>query len=420
MRLSKTATSLVLALSLCASLHAQQPPRVYFLDAAVLGKLRADLNSPENKQVREQVEKFAARAMKVGPYSVTMKERVPPSGDKHDFLSMAPYHWPDPKNPNGPYIRRDGERNPAAAKVPDRDYLADTVNAAYTLSVAYYLTGGEKYADRAALLLRTWFLDPATRMNPNMNHGQMITGINTGRGAGLIETRHLTRVIDALGLLAGSKSWTATGEKGMREWLSQYLDWLQTSKNGRSEARAPNNHGSWYEQQVAVIALYLGNDALAKEIVQDRAKARIAHQIEPDGKQPLELQRTKALHYSAFNLSALTHLARAGDALGVDLWNFRTADGRGIRTGLDWLLPYVTDEKKFEYKQISDFEYDVIEPVLLWSALKYNEPKYAGAAFKLLSRPSDIDDLVLRAAWKQKQSASRVPGAASKAQQPPQ
>jgi hypothetical protein len=402
-RTKKLVVSAVLVLGCLCTAVGQSAPRVYFLDAQALVRLRGDFTKAGKNPARAQVLKFADKAMTVGPYSVTMKERVPPSGDKHDFLSMAPYHWPDPKSPNGlPYIRRDGERNPEAAKVTDRDYLVDTVEAAYTLSVAYYLIGEEKYAERAALLLRTWFLDPATRMNPNMNHAQYIAGVNTGRGAGLIETRHISRVVDALGLLAGAKAWTVADERGMHEWLAAYFEWLQTSKNGRSEAKAPNNHGAWYEQQLATVALYLGNDAVVRDVVEKRAKARISHQFEPDGRQLLELERTKAMHYSTFNLLALTHLARAGDASGVDLWNFRTEDGRSIRNGLDWLLPYVAGEKKWQYQQIRDYEYDVLEPVLFWAALKYDDVKYANAAIKLASSPQNIDEVVLRAAWEQR------------------
>lgn len=408
----RSVLSILIALCLSCVANAQSAPRIYFLDAQALAQLRADLAKPGQNPVRMQIEKFAENAMKVGPYSVMMKERVPPSGDKHDFLSMAPYHWPDPKSRNGlPYIRRDGERNPEAAKVPDHEYLVATADAAYTLSVAYYLTRDDKYSDRAALLLRTWFLDPATRMNPNMNHAQYIAGVNAGRGAGLIETRHVSKVVDTLGLLAGSKAWTAADENGMRDWLTAYFNWLQTSKNGRSEAKAPNNHGSWYEQQLATVALYLGKDDVARDVLRKRATARIAHQFEPDGRQPYELQRTKAMHYSSFNLLALTHLARAADTASVDLWRFSTSDGRNMRKGIDWLLPYISGEKKWEYQQIADFDFSVIEPVLLWSALKYDDPKYAAAAFKFVSSAKDVDEVILRAMWQQHASdPSKGPG----------
>lgn len=400
--IKKFVASAVIVLSVSCTASAQAAPRVYFLDPGTLVKLRGDFKTARANPVHAQVQHFADKAMTVGPYSVMMKERVPPSGDKHDFLSMAPYFWPDPMSADGlPYIRHDGERNPEAAKVTDRDYLVATVDAAYTLSVAYYLTGEEKYGQRAAMLLRTWFLNPATRMNPNMNHGQYITGVNTGRGAGLIETRHMSKVVDTLGLLVGAKAWTAADEKGMHDWLASYFEWLQTSKNGLAEAKTPNNHGAWYEQQLAVVALYLGNDAVIKDVLDKRAKVRISHQFEPDGRQPFELVRTKAMHYSSFNLLALAHLARAGDAAGIDLWNFKAADSRSIRNGLDWLLPYVAGEKKWQYQQISDFEYDVIEPVLFWAALKYNDVKYANAAVKFSPTPENIDEVVLRASWQQ-------------------
>lgn len=399
--------SVALCLAGTATAAPQSFPRVCYLDGETLAQLRAELAKPGHSELRTQLTTSGDKAMKVGPYSVTMKDRVPPSGDKHDFLSMAPYFWPDPRSPNGlPYIRRDGERNPEAAKIPDGDYIIRTFDATYTLSVAYYLTGDEKYADRAALLLRTWFLDPATRMNPNMNHGQYIAGVNTGRGAGLIETRGISKIVDGLVLLAGSKSWTAEDEKGMREWLAAYLEWLQTSKNGRSEAKAPNNHGTWFEQQIATIALFLGKQSFAKDLVQNSATARIAHQIQADGRQPYELQRTRAMHYSSFNLLGLMYLARAGDAAGVDLWNFSTPDGRSMRKALDFLLPYVSGEKKWEYQQINDYDFSVIEPVLLWSALKFNDDNYGNAAVRFASH--DVDQIVLRAAWERRIAAKSL------------
>jgi hypothetical protein len=394
---AKTLVTLaVLVMTIFSGAAFAAPPRVYFLDGETLAKLRADIDKPSEQEFRRRLIKMADRAMKVGPYSVTTKEQVPPSGDKHDYLSMAPYFWPNAKTPNKlPYLRRDGERNPEAAKVPDRDYIVDTFGATYTLSVAYYLTGEEKYAQRAALLLRTWFLDPATRMKPNMNHGQYIAGINTGRGAGLIETRTISKVVDSLGLLAGSKAWTAEDEQGMRKWLTAYFDWLQNSKNGRSEAKTPNNHGSWYEQQLAVVGLYLGENAFVKDLLENRTKQRIANQIDTEGKQKFELQRTKGLHYSSFNLLALTHLQRIGDVAGVDLWNYSTPDGRSVRKGLDWLLPYVSGEKKWEYQQISEFEFDVIEPVLLWSAIRFGDERYETIVARLASPPKDVDELIL-------------------------
>jgi hypothetical protein len=205
------------------------------------------------------------------------------------------------------------------------------VGDARTLALAFYLTGNQAYVDRAALLLRTWFLYPPTKMNPHLEFGQGFPGVNTGRGIGIIESRSLLAVTDAVGLLAGSKSWTPTDKDGMKTWLVAYLHWMQTSEKGRAEDAAKNNHGTWYDLQVVDLALFLGDRELAVDTLTRVKTSRIDLPVEPDGRQPLELERINAWSYSNGNLDGLTQLAVLRDEVGVDLWNFRTADGRGIR-----------------------------------------------------------------------------------------
>lgn len=403
--LSRVAAVLVLSVLLAVPLAAAEPG-TYFLDAKHLASEKQRLAAAtESDETLRAIRQFADSAMRVGPYSVMDKEQLPPSGDKHDFLSMSPYWWPDPKSPNGlPFIRRDGERNPEASKIPDRDTLAMTAHAAYTLSLAYYLTGRDEYGARAALLLRTWFLDPKTRMNPNMNHGQYIRGRDEGRGAGLIESRHFVSVIETLALLEGSKHWSAADQQGMKKWFGEYFEWLRTSKNGRQEVKAGNNHGNWFEAQYLAIAIYLDRKQDVAESVQ-RARKRIAAQIEPDGRQPRELQRTKAMQYSTFNLLALTHVARLVEKADADLWSFSTSDGRSIRKALDWLIPFVLGKSKFEYQQIKPYDPDELVPVLHWAKVKYKDAKYAEAAKQLAPGASTIDILLLA-----KMNSREIPG----------
>lgn len=372
-------------------------PRVFLLNASELANVRmADEHNQSRIETVQTAVTEADHVMTQGPFSVMDKTVTPPSGDKHDYMSQAPYFWPDPNKPNGlPYIRRDGEHNPEIRKITDHDEFGRMGQDARTLALAYYFTDKPEYGDRAALLLRTWFLDAATKMNPNLEFGQGIPGINTGRGIGIIESRALVDVTDAVGLLAGSKAWTAADQQGIKDWLSQYLNWMRTSEKGKAEDAAKNNHGTWYDLQVTDIALFLGDRQLAVDTLERVKTRRIAVQIEPDGRQPLELVRTNAWGYSNGNLDGLCKLATLGDEAGVDLWNFKTADGRSIRAAVDFLVPYAAGEKKWDYQQIGGFHAGAMLPTLLRAAQAYHDSKYAALAEKLDGR-ENIETMLLK------------------------
>ena len=208
-------------------------------------------------------------------------------------------------------------------------------------------------------------------MNPNLNYGQAVPGMNDGRGNGLIETRGLTRVVDAIGLLAGSKAWTDADQHGLEDWFTQFLKWMRESKNGREEAAAKNNHGTYYDVQVVSFALFVGQKKFAEDILREAKTKRIARQVEPDGRQPLETERTKGWGYSTANLSGLMSLASLGEGVNVDLWDFQTADGRSIRKALDYLIPFALEGKKWTYPQIGEWPPQSLYPLLRLAAIKY-------------------------------------------------
>lgn len=287
----------------------------------------------------QKLQRDADKALAFSPVSVVSKTTPPPSGDKHDYMSLSRYWWPNPATADGlPYVRRDGQVNPAIHAYPDAENLSKLSAAIETLTLAYRFTQQPVYASHAALLVRTWFLDAPTSMHPHLMYAQFIPGITAERGFGILDGRFFVPIIDALGVLADQPSWTPHDQQAMRQWVTQYLTWLRTSPHGAAESRRANNHGSWYLLQVAALALFVGATSLTTQMV-EATTHRIANQIEPAGRQPLELERTQSWNYSIFNLQALFALAALGERIGLDLWHFQTTDGRSLRTALDYLVP---------------------------------------------------------------------------------
>jgi hypothetical protein len=361
-------------------------PRTFLLNPETLVATKAAIARGDAAVMPawEALRADAAKALTAGPFSVMNKPVAPPSGDRHDYMSQAPYFWPNPGAAGGlPYIRKDGERNPEIDRITDHRAIDGVVANSETLSLAYFYSGDERYAARAAALIRAFYLDPATRMNPNLEYAQFIPGVNTGRGIGLIETRGFTRVVDAVGLIEGSAAWRDADGRGLREWFAAFLGWMQTSRNGRDEAAAKNNHGTYYDLQVASFALFLGRTPLARQILEAAKAKRIAVQIEADGRQPLELARTNAWSYSNGNLDGLTELATLGDRAGVDLWHFATPDGRSIRAAILYLVPFAFGEKRWEAPQINGFNGEALHTVLRRAGAHYDDEELRRAVARL-------------------------------------
>jgi hypothetical protein len=381
---------------------AAEGPLIFTSDGADLARAKQKARAGEDasREVVDDIRKDADKALSAGPLSVVDEDATPPSGDKHDYMSLSPYWWPDPSKPDGkPYIRKDGEFNPEREKydLPRMEAMADAVG---NLAMAYYFTEDEKYAAKAASLMRAWFFDPATRMNPNMKYAQFRPGYDDLRPAGIIESNRLRKVVDADGLLAGSKSWSADDSKKLKAWFRALLTYLEESEQGKNEQQAPNNHGTWYGVQTATYALYLGDNDLAKKLILRHGRDRIASQIEPDGRQPHELERTNGYDYSRFNVLAHQDLAMLGERVDIDLWNYQTADGRSMRKAIDWLLPYATGEKKWEYQQIRSPKMKETATVLRRAANAYHEPKYEQAIKKIESGTTAMTDMLFPAKTK--------------------
>jgi len=348
-------------------------PQVFALDAKKLqeNKNRINAKDPLILASYKLLLKDADKALKFGPVSVMEKKHIPPSGDKHDYMSLAPYHWPDPSKPDGlPYIRKDGQTNPEVKEYKDKEYQPLLCESVHVLALAYYFSGEKMYADHAAKLLRVWFLDSVTRMNPNLNFGQAIKGVNTGRGAGVIDSRHYIKVVDAIGLLRDSKSWKPEDQKGMEKWFAAFLDWMHNSPVGKDEMDTPNNHGVWYDAQRLSLALFTGNTGMAKKIVQS-ARERLDSQMNNEGKFPKEMERTISLHYTVFVMNAFITIAQMAEGLDMDLWKYTSPSGKSLQKGFEALRPYITGKKKWEGQQIKEYDEEEGFPLLMEGAARY-------------------------------------------------
>ncbi len=372
---------LLFAFAGLGGLHAATAP--LYLGAAPHALARAKARLADgDAALRPALDKLVAdadRALKVEPLSVTHKTKLAPSGDRHDYMSTGPYWWPDPSTPDGlPYLRRDGVVNPESRTAASDQVRSSALGSAVgSLALAHHFTGRDAYAAHAARLLRFWFLDPATRMNPNMEFAQGIPGSVPGRPAGLIEAGGVVDAADASALLSGSPHWSAEDEAALRDWCGRFLDWMLESDLGRREGAARNNHGTLYDVRVVKLALKAGREDLARRIVEEAKERRIAAQIEPDGRQPHELGRTKSFSYSRLNLNGLAELAVLGGFVGVDLWGFETADGRSIRRAVEFLLPYALDPKKpWPHDQITEFDPAELAGLLRRAGVGCGEPRY--------------------------------------------
>ncbi|MET0535276.1 MAG: alginate lyase family protein [Steroidobacter sp.] len=322
----------------------------------------------------------ADAALTGATYSVVDKTRTPPSGDKHDYMSMGPYWWPDPKQPNGePYIRRDGEVNPErngdAFDATRMDRMGAAVEA---LSLAYYFSEDKRYALRAAELVRAWFLAPVTRMNPNLSFAQAVPGRTAGRAEGVLDTLRLTRVVEGIGLIAPSETLSRQELAALERWFTDYTTWMMTSVNGREEREADNNHGLWYDHQLVHFALFARRDDIAREVIEQVATGRFEKQIEPDGKLPRELKRTRAYHYTIYALQAATGLAGLSACVNVNLW--QTPGATRLEAALSYIAPYVGREREFPYPDLKPGPDEGSFELFSRAAWAYGDVKYQRAA----------------------------------------
>ncbi len=326
----------------------------------------------------------AEKKLREGPWSVTTDRPADPKIDPHEYYSEAPYWWPDPTKPGGPYVRRDGQFNPARFTA-NKEALNAMCDAVFTLGTAAFLLDDTRYGKRAARDIAVWFINPRTRMNPNLEDSQAIPGVSPGRGAGVIDGRAFIRAIQGMEFLAQTGAWDPREQAAVTKWFQDYLRWLTTSQNALEEKVSGNNHASWWTAQTAAVATFVG-DKLTEEMAFKYYRERIfPRQVLANGSAPREEARTRSLWYSAFNLEAFTMTCRIAEVRGVNLWNVKAKGGATIAKVIDYLQPYFADPRTWRKQQISDFSNDNLY-CLAFAGMGLKRPDYI-ALYRKWERP---------------------------------
>ncbi|WP_212004596.1 alginate lyase family protein [Chitinophaga sp. HK235] len=373
--------------------------QTFLLKSATLeaNKIKLQLGDSGLLAALKGLQATAEKTLQHGIYSVTFKKKLPPSGNVHDYMSVGPYWWPDSTKPDGlPYVRRDGVVNPERFDIQDAEYYNALCRDVYTLGVTWYFTGESRYAAHAVKLLRAWFLDSATLMNPHLNYGQAIPGITEGRGIGLIDTHNTAMLVDGIQLLKAAPELTTDDYAGIQSWYRRFLEWMRTSPIGLDEARQLNNHGTWYDVQAVVMALFTEQRELAATILNGQTKQRIDRQLTPDGRQPLELARTLSWNYSQMNLEGFVQLALLAENTAIDLWHYESPAQKSLEQAFRWMLPYAAGQKKWTYQQIKPLNPDSFTALTVRAADRYPEAGFATLWQQHPFVPSDLYRLTHR------------------------
>ncbi|MEJ2880605.1 alginate lyase family protein [Pedobacter sp. GR22-6] len=320
--------------------------------------------------LRSTVMAQADWAMSQMPVTVTAASSARTAGGKHDFYSEGDYWWPDPADPNAPYVQRDGMTNPDNF-VAHRMAMIRFSRIVGALASAYKISGEPKYVAQAMLHVKAWFMDKETRMNPDLQYAQAIKGRFTGRGIGIIDTIQLMEV--AQGILLMEKAMSTEVVASAKQWFRRYLDWLMTHPYGKAEMEALNNHGTCFVMQVASFAKLTGDESLLSFCRERYKTVLLPGQMASDGSFPKELSRTKPYGYSIFNLDAMATICQLLSTEQDNLWTFESPEGRSIAKGIQYLSPYVADKHKWTLKPDVMYwaDWPVAQPFLLFGAKAY-------------------------------------------------
>jgi hypothetical protein len=343
---------------------------------------------------RARVLAAADRYLREEPRTITASPSPRSAGGPHDFHSEADYWWPDPQNPGGPYVQRDGLTNPDNFVEHRRHLMRFSVQMP-ALTAAWRLTGQRRYAEHAARHLRAWFLDEATSMAPHLRYAQSIQGRVTGRGIGIIDTIHLVEVARAIEVLAPAAVLTRAEDGRVRRWFADYLVFLTTHPYGIAERDTTNNHATCWVMQVAAFARLTADEEKLAFCRRRFKEVLVGRHMAPDGSFPREMQRTKPYGYALFNLEALATAAQLLSTPPEDLWRFETGDGRGLRRAVAFLFPYVRDKRAWPLPRDVMYhdEWPMRQASLLFAGLALGLTEYV-ERWKTLPADSTVEEVV--------------------------
>ncbi len=343
---------------------------------------------------RQRILKAAEKYISQAPLTITAFPAPRSAGGLHDFYSQADYFWPNPKDPNGPYINRDGQSNPENFDEHRKVMVALSIQMP-ALTAAWLLTGNRRHGQKACAHLRAWFVSPETRMNPNLLCAQAVQGSSTGRSYGIIDTLHLVEVARAASFLTSGfrnhRMLSAQDAAAVQSWFASYLDWLSHSERGIKERDTENNHAFCWALQAAEFARLAGEDAARKEVYRRYREILLPNQMDANGSFPRELARTKPYSYSIFNFDVMAGLCQSLKGLAPDPPSFRLTDGRGLCKAAEFICPYLKNKSTWKWaKDVEHFDaLPVRSPGLLFSGMACHEQKYFDLWKTLNPDPAD-------------------------------
>lgn len=344
----------------------------------------------------DRILRLANAALQMKPVAITDEVATNSAGGPHDFFSQADYAWPNPTNKNGlPFVGRDGESNPNVFTY-HRMAMRRMKDAVAALAAAYVITGDDKYVRKANELLRVFFIDEKTRMNPNLQYAQAVLGTSTGEPYGIIDTLHLAELTVAIPFLEKSPAFDKSVDAGLKQWFDDYTDWILTSKPGIKEMNNPNNHSIACFVQLASFSKFTGNQKVFELSQQKFKETLFPNQMTNNGSFPRELKRTKPFGYSIFQADNLATLCVLLSTTNEDFWKIKTADGRTPKDSVDFIYPYLADKNKWladsRGKDVMHWDdWPARQPCLIFAYAEFGDEKYLALWKKLNADPSDLE-----------------------------